>query len=113
MPSPATCIAPPPGQFRADVAASFQSAVVEVLAVKSKQALRQAGLTRLAVGGGVIANKTLRAALSAMADKEGVELFIPPMSLCTDNAAMAALAVEKWRRGEFAPLDLDAVPNWI
>ena len=48
-----------------------------------------------------------------MCDAEGAELFIPPPDLCTDNAAMAALAVEKWRRGLFAPPDLDAVPNLI
>ena len=59
------------------------------------------------------ANGPLRAALAAMCATEGAELFIPPLSLCTDNAAMAALAVEKWRRGEFAPPDLDAEPNFI
>ncbi len=104
---------PPPGQARADAAASFQQAVVDVLVEKSRQALRQTGLTRLAVGGGVTANKTLRAALEAMAAKEGFELHIPPMSLCTDNAAMAALAVEKWKLGEFATMDLDAEANFI
>jgi N6-L-threonylcarbamoyladenine synthase len=104
---------PPPGPKRADLAASFQAAVVDVLVMKCKQALRKTGLTRLAVGGGVSANKSLRAALEAMCAKEGVELFIPPPSLCTDNAAMAALAVEKWKRGEFAPADLDAEPNWV
>ena len=65
------------------------------------------------VGGGVSANESLRAALGAMCAKEGAELFIPPLSLCTDNAVMAALAVEKWKRGEFAPPDLDAEPNWL
>jgi N6-L-threonylcarbamoyladenine synthase len=104
---------PPAGKKRADLAASFQSAVVDVLAVKCKQALRKTRLTRLAVGGGVSANKPLRAALEAMCAKEGAELFIPPLNLCTDNAAMAALAVEKWKRGEFAPPDLDAEPNWL
>ena len=104
---------PPPGPKRADLAASFQAAVVDVLAVKCKQALRKTGLARLAVGGGVSANKSLRAALEAMCAKEGAELFIPPLALCTDNAAMAALAVEKWKRGEFAPADLDAEPNWL
>jgi N6-L-threonylcarbamoyladenine synthase len=104
---------PPPGQLRADVAASFQRAVVEVLVVKCRQALRQTGLKRLAVGGGVTANKALRAGLEAMASAEGAELFIPPLALCTDNAAMAALAVEKWRRGELAALDLDAEPNFL
>lgn len=105
--------APPgPGQKRADLAASFQAAVVDVLALKCKQALRKTGLKRLAVGGGVSANKPLRAALASMCEKEGAELFIPPLSLCTDNAAMAALAVEKWKRGEFAPPELDAEPNF-
>jgi N6-L-threonylcarbamoyladenine synthase len=103
---------PPPGKKRADLAASFQAAVVDVLVGKCKQALRKTGLKRLAVGGGVSANKLLRTRLEAMAAKEGAELFIPPMSLCTDNAAMAALAVEKWWRGEFAQADLDAEPNF-
>ncbi len=100
---------PPPGPKRADLAASFQAAVVDVLAAKSRQALRKTGLKRLAVGGGVAANGPLRAALTAMAAGEGAELFVPPMKLCTDNAAMAAMAVEKWRGGQFAALDLDAV----
>ncbi len=104
---------PGPGQRRADLAASFQAAVVDVLVGKCKQTLRQTGLKRLAVGGGVSANGPFRAALAAMCVKEGVELFIPPLNLCTDNAAMAALAVEKWKRGEFAPPDLDAEPNFI
>ena len=101
---------PPPGPKRADLAASFQAAVIDVLVGKCKQQLRRTGLTRLAVGGGVCANTPFRAALRAMCEQEKVELFIPPPALCTDNAAMAALAVEKWRRGEFAPPDLDAEP---
>jgi len=104
---------PPPGKKRADLAASFQAAVVDVLVGKCKQALRQTGLARLAVGGGVSANGRLRAGLAAMCAKEEAELFIPPLNLCTDNAAMAALAVEKWKRGEFAAADLDAEPNFI
>jgi N6-L-threonylcarbamoyladenine synthase len=87
--------------------------VVDVLVEKSRQALQRTGLTRLAVGGGVAANRCLRAALEAMTDAQQAELFIPPMQLCTDNAAMAAMAVEKWRRREFAALDLDATPNLI
>lgn len=104
---------PPPGRQRADLAASFQTAVVDVLVAKCKLALRKTRLSHLAVGGGVSANKVLRASLAAMCDKEGAELFIPPLSLCTDNAAMAALAVEKWKRNDFAPADLDAEPNWL
>jgi N6-L-threonylcarbamoyladenine synthase len=100
---------PPTGQRRADLAASFQQAVVDVLVEKARQALAKTGHTRLAVGGGVAANRGLRQALEQMTAAHGVELFIPPLKLCTDNAAMAALAVEKWRRQEWAPLDLDAV----
>ncbi len=106
-------LAIPTGQARADLAASFQQAVVDVLVEKCRQALRQSGLTRLAVGGGVTANKTFRAALEAMTAREGFELHIPPMSLCTDNAAMAALAVEKWKLGDFAKMDLDAEASFI
>ncbi|MBL8794429.1 MAG: tRNA (adenosine(37)-N6)-threonylcarbamoyltransferase complex transferase subunit TsaD [Planctomycetia bacterium] len=97
---------------RADLAASFQQAAVDVLTAKCRQALRRTGLKRLAVGGGVAANQALRGALERMAAQESAELFIPPLQLCTDNAAMAAQAVEKWRRQEFSPLDLDAVPAY-
>jgi N6-L-threonylcarbamoyladenine synthase len=103
---------PPPGKKRADLAASFQQAVVEVLVAKARQALRRTGLKRLAVGGGVAANRCLRTALEEMTAQERAELFVPPLALCTDNAAMAALAVEKWRRQQWAGLDLDAVPAW-
>jgi N6-L-threonylcarbamoyladenine synthase len=102
----------PADQRRADLAASFQQAVVDVLVGKARQALAQTGHRRLAVGGGVAANRCLRLALDQMAEAEGAELFIPPMKLCTDNAAMAAVAVEKCRRREWAPLDLDAIPAY-
>jgi N6-L-threonylcarbamoyladenine synthase len=103
---------PPPGKQRADLAASFQKAVVDALVAKSRQALRRTGLSRLAVGGGVAANRCLRTALERMSQEEGAELFIPPFDLCTDNAAMASVAVEKWRLQDWAPADLDAVPTW-
>lgn len=102
---------PPPGPVRANLAASFQQAVIDVLTAKCKLALEQTGLNRLAVGGGVVANQALRAALETMTRQRGSELFIPPLALCTDNAAMAAVAVEKYRRGEFSALDLDATPT--
>jgi N6-L-threonylcarbamoyladenine synthase len=98
------------GPARKDLAASFQQAVVDVLVAKSHLALRRTGLKRLAVGGGVAANRCLRDAMEKMVREDGAELFIPPLRLCTDNAAMAAMAVEKWRRQEWAPLDLDAIP---
>jgi N6-L-threonylcarbamoyladenine synthase len=103
----------PEASRRADLAASFQEAVVEVLVEKSRQALARLGLKRLAVGGGVAANRHLRAGLERMTAEEEAELFIPPMNLCTDNAAMAAMAVEKWRQQLWAPLDLDAIPAYL
>jgi N6-L-threonylcarbamoyladenine synthase len=102
---------PPAGPLRADLAASFQAAVIDVLTAKCRQALARTGERRLAVGGGVTANKSFRAALAEMARQDSVELIIPPLNLCTDNAAMAALAVEKWRQQQFAGLDLDALPT--
>ena len=72
----------------ADLAASFQHAVVEALAARCEQALAQTGLARLAVGGGVAANGPLRERLAAL----GVAVGIPPRELCTDNAAMIASA---------------------
>jgi N6-L-threonylcarbamoyladenine synthase len=73
---------------RADLAASYQYAIVEALAVRAERALLQTGLTSLAVGGGVAANGPLRDRLAGL----GVQLDIPPRELCTDNAAMIASA---------------------
>jgi N6-L-threonylcarbamoyladenine synthase len=73
---------------RADLAASYQRAIVEGLLIRVRRALKQTGATRLAVGGGVAANGPLREALGEL----GVELDIPPRALCTDNAAMIASA---------------------
>ena len=75
-------------RLRADLAASYERAIVEALLIRVKRALKQTGATRLAVGGGVAANAPLRAALGGL----GVELAVPPRSLCTDNAAMIASA---------------------
>jgi N6-L-threonylcarbamoyladenine synthase len=71
---------------RADLAASYQAAIVEGLVIRVQQALERSGLERLAVGGGVAANGVLRARLREL----GVPLHVPPRSLCTDNAAMIA-----------------------
>jgi N6-L-threonylcarbamoyladenine synthase len=73
---------------RADLAASYQRAIVEALAARAERALRQTGLGRLAVGGGVAANGALRERLAGL----GVELDVPDAKLCTDNAAMIASA---------------------
>lgn len=99
-------------QVRSDIAASFQQAVIDVLVTKCKQALQQHNLRTLAVGGGVTANLAFRDALQAMTAPSGYQLIIPPLEWCTDNAAMAALAVESYHQGDFANLDLDAEPQW-
>ena len=101
---------PTPGEV-ADLAASFQEAVVDVLVGKSIAALRQTGLDTLCVGGGVAANRRLRARLEEEAAARNFRLWIAPPALCTDNAAMGAIAVEKLRRGVLDPLDADAQPG--
>jgi N6-L-threonylcarbamoyladenine synthase len=74
----------------ADVAASFQEAVVDVLTAKAIAACRQTGVDRLLIGGGVAANSRLRALAQSRCDAAGVELRIPRPGLCTDNGAMVA-----------------------
>ena len=103
---------PGPGKLRADLAASFQAAVVDVLVGKCRQTLQKIAAKRLAVGGGVSANGAIRAGLAAMCERLQVELIVPPLSLCTDNAAMAAIAVERWLCRDFSTLDLDASPSY-
>jgi N6-L-threonylcarbamoyladenine synthase len=75
-------------RLRADLAASYQRAIVEALLIRVRRAIRQAGATRLAIGGGVAANSRLRDELATL----GVEVEVPPRALCTDNAAMIASA---------------------
>jgi N6-L-threonylcarbamoyladenine synthase len=77
---------------RADIAAAFQQAAVDVLAGKAEQAMARTGLDQLVVAGGVGANRQLREALSIRAKKEGFTVFYPPLDLCTDNGAMIAFA---------------------
>ncbi|NWG86146.1 MAG: tRNA (adenosine(37)-N6)-threonylcarbamoyltransferase complex transferase subunit TsaD [Hydrogenophilaceae bacterium] len=76
----------------ADIAAGFQEAAVEVLAAKCLAALKQTGLKRLVVAGGVGANRSLRSRLDAEAEQKRFEVFYPPLALCTDNGAMIAFA---------------------
>ncbi|MEW6676621.1 MAG: tRNA (adenosine(37)-N6)-threonylcarbamoyltransferase complex transferase subunit TsaD [Pseudomonadota bacterium] len=77
---------------RADIAAGFQAAVVDVLAGKCLAALEQTGLTRLVIAGGVGANRALRGRLNDEAARRGFAVFYPPLELCTDNGAMIAYA---------------------
>ena len=100
----------PEGQALADLCASFQQAVVDVLVRKSEEALRQRRARALVASGGVLANKAVRAAMSAMCEARDAALYVPPIKLCTDNGAMiAAAGALRLARGETSGLDLNAV----
>ena len=93
----------------ADVAASFQECVVDVLVGKTLRAAEREGVGRIVVGGGVAANRRLRARFQEEAARMGLELFLPKRAYCTDNAAMVAgLAWHHVRAGQADPLDLEA-----
>jgi len=93
----------------ADIAASFQAAAIAPLVSRSRAALRAEGLRRIAVVGGVAANRRLRSELGRMAKAEGFEATFPPLDLCTDNAAMiAAAGATLLERGEAHGLDLNS-----
>ena len=102
-----------PAQQVADLAASFQQAVVDCLVAKAMLAVQRTGIQRLCVGGGVAANKLLRQELEQAADSRGVELHIAPLALCTDNAVMGAIAVERLKAGATETLDLDIFPGLV
>jgi N6-L-threonylcarbamoyladenine synthase len=97
----------------ADLAASFQEAVVDVLLDKSFAALRHTGLKTLCVGGGVAANARFRARAEEEAAAAGVRLYVAPLRLCTDNAIMGAIALERYKAGLFEELDLDVYPGLV
>lgn len=97
----------------ADLAASYQAAIVDVLAAKCEQALRQTGYRSLCVGGGVAANACFRERLDQLASSGKVSVQVAPMSLCTDNAAMGALAWELLEQGRTASLDVDVNPGLV
>jgi len=95
---------------RADVAAGFQEAVVDVLVEQSLKACLRTRTWRLAVGGGVACNTRLREKMAARAAKEGVTCYFPPPAFCTDNAAMiAGLGYHQFKAGRISDLYLDAV----
>ncbi|NOZ55333.1 MAG: tRNA (adenosine(37)-N6)-threonylcarbamoyltransferase complex transferase subunit TsaD [Calditrichaeota bacterium] len=96
----------------ADVAASFQKAVVEVLVEKTLRAARETGARSVCLAGGVARNKKLRDELERRARAEEVEVFVPPPEFCTDNAAMIARAAHFYlERGQTSPLTLAPAPS--
>lgn len=96
----------------ADVAASFQKAVIEILVGKSMRALERTGRRTIALSGGVSLNRALRAAFAEACERKGVELAIAAPELCTDNAAMIGFAgLLRHLKGETSALDEDIFPN--
>lgn len=98
-------------EIKANVCASFEAAVVDVLVAKSRRAIREHSVPRLLVGGGVAANRRLRRQLEEAAEADEFDLVIAPPELCTDNAVMGAIAWKKIDRNDFATLDLDITPG--
>ena len=104
-------------QVHADLAAATQEAIVEVLVAKSVQALKQTGLKRLVVAGGVGANRELRSRLALKLQKLSAQAFFPPLDLCTDNGAMIAFAAaQRMNAGllqdESADYRFNVSPRW-
>jgi N6-L-threonylcarbamoyladenine synthase len=96
----------------ADVAASFQAAVVDVLVTKARRAAKDVNARGLVLGGGVAANSLLRERLAAMGEEESIPTFLPSMAMCTDNAAMiAATGWHRLRADGPTALDVGAQPN--
>lgn len=105
----------PDATAAADIAASFQEAIVDVLCAKCETALATTGLERLVVAGGVGANRRLRLRLDAVAQRRRARVFYPPFQLCTDNGAMIALAgamrlAGHWNRPQ--PASFTVRPRW-
>ena len=100
-------------QSKADIAYAFQEAVVDTLAIKCKRALKQTGLKRLVIAGGVSANKQLRQTLTELMQQLGGEVFYPQPQFCTDNGAMIAYAgFLRLKQGQQQDLAIEVRPRW-
>jgi N6-L-threonylcarbamoyladenine synthase len=100
-------------QKAADIAASFQAAAVDTLSRKCERALKQTGVKRLVVAGGVSANKLLRAQLAEMTSRRRAEVFYPALPFCTDNGAMIAFAgCQRLLKGERQGMGVSVRPRW-
>ncbi len=96
----------------ADICASVQSSIITILMKKLKKAVKQTGIKRVAIAGGVSANSGLRSAIENYGNTEGVETFIPSFQFCTDNAGMiATTAYFKYLNGEFVGQDITPLPR--
>ena len=96
----------------ADIAASFQKAVTDVLVENAMRAVKEYGMTQFAIAGGVASNSTLRNAMQTACEKEGIEFYHPSPIYCTDNAAMIGVAAYyEYMSGTRHGWDLNAVPN--
>ena len=96
----------------ADIAASFQKAVTDVLVENAMKAVDEYGLSKFAIAGGVASNSTLREAMKEACAKKGIDFYYPSPILCTDNAAMiGAAAYYDYKKGIRHGWDLNAVPN--
>lgn len=97
---------------KADVAASFQNAVVGVLVDNAVKACKLKKVDKIAIAGGVAANSCLRETMIKEGEKNGINILFPPIKLCTDNAAMiGSAAYFEYLKGNEAPLNLNAIPN--
>ncbi len=96
----------------ADVAASFQKAVIDVLVEHSIRGVKESGLDKFAIAGGVASNSSLREALETECRERGIRFYYPSLALCTDNAAMiGAAGYYEYKKGVRHGFDLNAVPN--
>ena len=97
---------------KADLAASFEKNVAEILIENTKKAIKETGITKIALAGGVSANSYIREEFSKLQDEKNIEVYYPELKLCTDNAAMIASAgYYNFIKGNTSDLTLNAVPN--